>query len=136
MFLLFVIWRHVFFSDDVPKKIHFQSCPFYPNPLCPLLKTLSNCLWDTSVPKRVRGPIDYSQLSSEQLHLPPFLHYGTLVTQPLSAILYWPVKGILSRDFRTFFWLKRFDLGAIWTGKNGFTTFFVFTEIFDHKVWR
>ena len=31
------------------------------------------------------------------------------------------------------FWLKRFDLGHIWTGKNSFT-FFVFAKIFFCKV--
>ena len=43
-------------------------------------------------------------------------------------------KGTVSLYFRFFFWLKRFDLGSIWTSKNCFTTFFVFTEIFDRKV--
>ena len=33
------------------------------------------------------------------------------------------LKGTVSRDFWPFFWLKRFDLGSIWTGKNGFAIF-------------
>ena len=33
-------------------------------------------------------------------------------------------------------WLKRFDLGPIWRGKNGFGNFFVFVKIFNCKVWK
>ena len=31
---------------------------------------------------------------------------------------------------------KRFDLGPIWTGENGFASFFVFAKIFDRKVQK
>ena len=40
----------------------------------------------------------------------------------------------VSRDFRTFFWLKRFNLDPIGTGENGFMNFFVFAKTFDCKV--
>ena len=40
----------------------------------------------------------------------------------------------MSRDFWPFLGLKRFDLDPKWIGKNGFTNFFVFAKIFDHKV--
>ena len=44
------------------------------------------------------------------------------------------LKGTVSQDFLTFFWLKRFDLGPIWTGKNGFANFFVFAKILAKNV--
>ena len=36
--------------------------------------------------------------------------------------------------FSTIFLLKRFNLGPIWTGENGFVNFFVLAKIFDSKV--
>ena len=47
------------------------------------------------------------------------------------TILKWQCHEIL-----TIFLLKRFDLGPIWTGENGFASFFVFAKIFDRKVQK
>ena len=47
------------------------------------------------------------------------------------------LKETVSREFSIIFlnFFKRFDLGPIWTGKNCFIpNFFVFANIFDHKV--
>ena len=44
------------------------------------------------------------------------------------------LKGTVSRYFWLFFWLKRLDLGPIWTGKNDFANFFVFAKIFTKNV--
>ena len=45
------------------------------------------------------------------------------------------LKGTVSRDFLPFFsLLKRFYLGPILTGRNGFANFFVCVKIFDSKV--
>ena len=45
------------------------------------------------------------------------------------------LEGTVSRDFWPFlFLLKRFDLGPIWTGENGFTHFFVFAKIFAKNM--
>ena len=46
------------------------------------------------------------------------------------------LKGTVSRDFRQFFWLKRFDLGPLLRGKNGFAKFFVYSEIFARKALK
>ena len=43
------------------------------------------------------------------------------------------LKGTVSRDFWPIFLPKRFDLGPIWTGKNGFAIFFVFAKILAKK---
>ena len=47
------------------------------------------------------------------------------------TILKWQCHEIL-----TIFLLKRFDLGPIWTGENGFVNFFVFTKIFFFRYRR
>ena len=44
-----------------------------------------------------------------------------------------PVKVTVSRDLWLFFLLKRFDLGPIWTDKNGLADFFIFAKIFEEK---
>ena len=48
------------------------------------------------------------------------------------------LKGTVPRDFLHFLLLKRFDLGPIQTGRNGFVTFLAFAKIFNCKVrkWR
>ena len=40
----------------------------------------------------------------------------------------------MSQDFWRFFLPKRFDLGPIWTDKNGFANFFIFAKIFSESV--
>ena len=45
------------------------------------------------------------------------------------------LKGTVSWDFRHFFEeKKKLHLGPIWTGKNGFTKYFVFTKIFTKNI--
>ena len=46
------------------------------------------------------------------------------------------LKGTVSRDFLPLFWLIRFELGPMWTGKNSFLSFFVFAKMLDCKVWK
>ena len=43
------------------------------------------------------------------------------------------LKGQCHKIFGPIF-LKRLDLGPIWTGSNGFENFFVFSKIYDCKV--
>ena len=48
---------------------------------------------------------------------------------------FWEFKGTVSRDFRPYFLLKRFDLGPSYEqAKIVSQTFFIFAKIFDHKV--
>ena len=58
-----------------------------------------------------------------------YLRYSTTQGSK-TAHLKWQCHEI----FDHFFLLKRFDLGPIWTGKNGFANFFVFAKIFAKNV--
>ena len=85
--------------------------------LFPLFTTSPSSPLPTRLPLSILFPslrFNHSYHSSSLPTLRPFL--------PLHLFLPLPLH------------LRRFDLGSIWTGKNGFAHFFVFAKIFDRKA--
>ena len=80
-----------------------------------------------------RGKVRYKSTSPAALLSMLYTVYIASLTHVAKILT--SFKGTVSRDLLTIFLLKRFDLGSIWTGENGFANFFVVVNIFYHKFF-
>ena len=143
------VWHGFFLHpSSMSHTLSTSHCPFSPNlttPLiispslptshCPFSPTLTTSLIYISYPLLAFTLFSFSFIY--QLTLLNSLRVEEMqstVDFPSQITLPPVLNGTVSRVFWPFFFLKGFDLGPIWTGKNGFANSFVFAKIFVKNV--